>query len=53
MSSDADSTNNSRTGGGVSMNLLKLNQEDFPDVCVKCEECMKSIKDAIESHTTT
>lgn len=35
------------------MNMLKLNQEDFPDVCVKCEECVQSIRDAITAHTVT
>jgi len=36
----------------VSLNLLKLNQDDFPDVCVECAQCVKSIRDAIQTHTT-
>lgn len=31
--------------------MLKLRNEDFPDVCIKCDECMKSIRDAIKAHT--
>ena len=39
-------------GGTVSMNLLKLSADDFPDVCVHCEHCVSDIRGAIESHTT-
>ena len=35
----------------VTMNLLQLNQGDFPDVCIQCDQCMTSIKVAIRDHT--
>lgn len=49
--SEGGSQRGSTAGGKVSMNMLKLNQEDFPDVCIKCDQCVKSIKDAITAHT--
>ena len=45
--------NGSAANGKVNMNMLNLNQEDFPDVCIKCEWCVKSIRDAIAAHTAT
>ena len=35
----------------VRFNILKLNEEDFPDVCVECQQCLKSIREAIMTHT--
>ena len=35
------------------MNMLKLRKDDFPDVCVQCELCVKSLRDAIQAHTAT
>lgn len=29
------------------MNLLKLTKDDFPEVCVNCEQCVQSIKTAM------
>lgn len=34
--------------GEMSVKLLKLTKDDFPDVCVGCEQCVKSIKNAME-----
>ena len=37
----------------VVFNLLKLDDSDFPDVCVKCEQCMQQIRDTIKVHTSS
>ena len=50
--SQSSSVGEMSAGGTVSMNLLKLSAEDFPDVCVHCEHCVSDIKEAIETHTT-
>ena len=50
MSMSSNSYITSQNTGGdrsVAMNLLKLNHGDFPDVCVECDQCVKSIRDAI------
>jgi len=33
--------------------LLKLDDSDFPDVCVKCKQCMQQIRDTIKVHTSS
>lgn len=37
----------------IAINALHLKEEDFPDVCLRCDLCVKSIKEAIQVHTAT
>ena len=34
----------------INMNMLVLSKGDFPDVCTHCEECMRTLKEAIHTH---
>ena len=40
-------------GSSVHDNLLKLKQNDFPDVSIHCELCIRQIRSAIELHTAS
>ena len=37
----------------VPLNLIKLKENDFPDVCIYCKQCIKQIRSAIEVHTNS
>jgi len=37
----------------VTINVLHLNEDEFPDVCVRCEHCTNSVRSAIKAHTAT
>lgn len=38
---------------GPQTNLLHLREEDFPDVCIECQHCVSSLRQAIEGHTAS
>ena len=33
--------------------MRKLTQEDFPDICAMCEQCIQSFRNAIQAHIAT
>jgi len=37
----------------IAADAIKLNEEDFPDVCVQCDLCVKSIKEAVQVHSAS
>lgn len=34
----------------LGINYLCFGEEDFPDVCIRCSQCMRSIHEAIHAH---
>ena len=49
LTSSGMSANSAENRAPAKLNLLQLTQTDFPDVCVKCEQCVNAIREAIQA----